>query len=264
MKKQIPLVLVTGFLLFNLPFNVFANTAEERGLAIAKEIDRRDTGWDDQKATLVMTLRNKHGDETNRENRMSSMEVKGEGDRSLIIFDTPKDVKGTAFLSHTHALESDDQWLLLPALKRVKRVSSSNKSGPFMGSEFAYEDISSQEVEKYSYKYLKDEVINGRDAFVIERFPAYKKSGYKRQLVWVDKEYYQPLKIDFYDRKNSHLKTLAYHDYKQYLGKYWRTSRMEMENHQTGKSTTLTWKKYEFKTGLKNRDFNKNALKRAR
>jgi len=133
-----------------------------------------------------------------------------------------------------------------------------------MGSEFAYEDISSQEVEKYSYKYLKDEIIDGRDTYVIERVPAYKKSGYKRQTVWIDKKYYQPLKIDFYDRKNSHLKTLTYHDYKQYLGKYWRTSRMEMVNHQTGKSTTLSWKKYEFQTGLKKRDFNKTALKRAR
>ena len=126
---------IAVLLLLSLPFNSFATSAEERGLEIAKEMDRRDTGWVDQQATLVMTLRNKQGDETDRENRMRTMEVMGDGDKSLIIFDTPADVKGTAFLMHTHALKNDDQWLYLPALKRVKRVSSSNKSGPFMGSD---------------------------------------------------------------------------------------------------------------------------------
>ena len=133
-----------------------------------------------------------------------------------------------------------------------------------MGSEFAYEDISSQELEKYSYKYLKDEVVNGKDTFVIERIPEYKKSGYSKQLVWIDKEIYQPLKVEFYDRKKTLLKTLTYHDYKQYVNKYWRSLRMEMNNHQTGKSTTLAWKSYEFQTGLSDRDFDKNALKRMR
>ena len=66
-------------------------------------------------------------------------------------------VKGVNILSHTKIFEPDDQWLFLPALKRVKRISSRNKSGPFMGSEFAYEDLVSREVEKYSYKFIKDE-----------------------------------------------------------------------------------------------------------
>jgi len=247
-----------------LPLSGFAQTSEEKGLEIVMEADKRDNGWGDVKTEAVMTLRNAHGESSVRKNRSKILEVKDDGDKSLIIFDTPTDIKGTAFLSHTHALKSDDQWLFLPSLKRVKRVSSSNKSGPFLGSEFAYEDLSSQEVEKYSYNYIKDEAVDGRDAFVIERFPQYKKSGYKRQIVWMDKEYYQPLKIDFYDRKNAALKTLTFHEYKQYLDQYWRPSRMEMKNHQTKKSTTLTWEKYDFRTGLKKRDFDKNSLKRAR
>ncbi len=83
-------------------------------------------------------------------------------------------------------------------------------------------------------------------------------------ITWLDKDTYSPLKIDFYDRKNSLLKTLTYHDYKQYLGKYWRADRMEMVNHITGKSTTLLWKDYKFGNGLSDRDFDKNSLKRAR
>ncbi len=243
---------------------VLAETPEEKGLAIAVEADKRDQGWSDQATVMKMILRNSQGAESMREIRGKTLEVKGDGDKSLTIFDTPRDIKGTAFLSFTHALKADEQWLYLPALKRVKRISSSNKSGPFMGSEFAYEDISSQEVEKYKYKFIKDGEVNGRAAFIIERYPQYKKSGYTKMVTWLDKKMYQPLKIEFYDRKKSLLKTLTQHGYKQYLNKYWRPARMEMVNHQTGKSTTLLWTSYKFKNGFKSRDFDRNSLKRAR
>lgn len=150
---------------------VHAETAEEKGLAIAIEADKRDTGFGDSTADMIMELRNKQGDSSTRYIRIKTLEVKDDGDKSLSIFDQPADVKGTAFLTFSHAIEPDEQWLYLPALKRVKRINSKNKSGPFMGSEFAYEDISSQEVEKYTYKYLRDEIINGIDCFVIEQYP---------------------------------------------------------------------------------------------
>lgn len=133
-----------------------------------------------------------------------------------------------------------------------------------MGSEFAYEDLSSQEVEKYTYRYDRDEVLNGMDCFVNERDPIDKNSGYTRQLVWIDKEHYRTQKIEFYDRKNTLLKTLVFRGYQQYLDKYWRADEMYMENHVTGKTTLLSWSNYRFQTGLKDSDFTKNALKRAR
>ena len=223
MKRLLPALL----LILLLP-SAYAETPEEKGLAISVEADRRDTGWADQSADMTMTLRNKSGDQSTRQIRVFTLEVDGDGDKSLTIFDEPLDVKGTAFLSFTHAKEADDQWLYLPALKRVKRISSSNKSGPFMGSEFAYEDLTSQEIDKYTYKWLRDETLEAREAFVIERTPAYADSGYTRQIVWVDKAMYQPLKVEFYDRKNAPLKTLTMHDYSQHLDAWWRTARMEM------------------------------------
>ena len=99
---------------------------------------------------------------------------------------------------------------------------------------------------------------------MIERYPAYEYSGYTRQIAWINKDNYVAEKIDFYDRKDSLLKTLVNKDYKQYLGQYWRADEMFMENHQTGKSTILKWKDYKFKTGLEDRDFNRNSLKRLR
>jgi len=242
----------------------FAETDEDKGLRIANEMDQQDSGFVDSVAKLTMELKNKQGDTSLRKVRLKTLEVTGDGDKSLSIFDTPKDVKGTAFLTFSHSKKPDEQWLYLPSLKRVKKISSRNKSGPFMGSEFAFEDMASQEVDKYTYKYLKDETINNIDCYVIERIPAYKNSGYKRLISWVNKKDLRPEKIVFYDRKDSKLKTLIFSDYKQYLKQYWRADKMFMENHQTGKSTTLSWKTYQFKTGLKSKDFTRNSLKRAR
>ncbi len=242
----------------------FAETPEEKGLAIAQEADRRDKGFGNSVANMTMILRNKHGQTTTRQMRSSTLEQVDDGDKGLIVFADPKDVKGTAFLTFTHKVGQDDQWLYLPALKRTKRIASNNKSGPFMGSEFAYEDLSSQEVEKYGYKYLRDEAVNGKECFVFERVPVDVKSGYTRQVVWLDKAEYRVWKVEYFDRKKSHLKTLEMADYNQYLNQYWRPVEMTMVNHQTGKSTVLKWSEYEFRTGLTERDFNRNALAKAR
>ncbi|MGF1757099.1 outer membrane lipoprotein-sorting protein [Photobacterium sagamiensis] len=248
-----------------IPVTVGAETPEQKGLEIAREADRRDNGWNDSESTLIMILRNRHGDESKRELRGKALEVQGDGDKTLTIFDTPKDVKGTAFLNFTHKVGDDDQWLFLPALKRVKRIASRNKSGSFMGSEFAYEDIASQEIEKYSYKWLRDENYQGRECFVVESYPIDKKySGYTRLVSWIDKAEYRSWKIEFYDRKKSHFKTLTFKSYRQYLNKYWRPDEMNMVNHQNGKNTQLIWGSYRFRTGLTERDFTKNSLKRAK
>ncbi|MFP6584765.1 MAG: outer membrane lipoprotein-sorting protein [Candidatus Hydrogenedentota bacterium] len=243
-----------------------AETAEEEGLAIYKEVDARDIGWKNSSTDLKMLLKNRHGQTSTRELSMQTLETNepGLGDKSLTVFSSPRDVDGTAFLSHTKIIDPDDQWLYLPALKRVKRISSSNKSGPFMGSEFAFEDLSSQEVEKYTYKYIKDETAEGQDCFVVERYPVYKNSGYTRQITWVDKAEYRPIKIAYYDRKNALLKTLVFSDYNQHRDKFWRAHTMTMENQQTGKSTVLTFENYDFDFDISESTFTPARLKNIR
>ncbi len=242
---------------------VAAQAPEERGLEVAVEADRRDTGFDNFTASLRMVLRNRHGEESSRQMRNKTLEVDGDGDKTMIVFAEPRDVQGTALLTFTHREGQDDQWLYLPALRRVKRIASNNKSGPFMGSEFAYEDIASQEVDKYTYKYLGEEDLDGVQTVSIERYPVDPRSGYTRQIVWYDLDEYRPLRIDFYDRKDDLLKTLTYEGYQQYLDEYWRADVMRMVNHQNGKSTVLTWSDYEFRVGLTDRDFDQNSLRRA-
>lgn len=244
------------------PSLLAADTA--KGLQIATERKVRDEGWRDVEARSSMILRNAQGEESTRAIRTLNLEVAADGDKGLTIFDEPKDVRGTAFLNHSHIGKPDDQWLYLPALKRVKRIASRNKSGPFMGSEFSYEDLSSFELEKFKFNYLRDEVVNGEASFVVEQIPTDEFSGYSKLISWVDQKDYKVLKIEFYDKKSSLLKTLEFKDYKLYLEKYWRPLTMQMKNHQTGKSTDLIMHDIQFGKGRTDADFDTNALQRSR
>ena len=126
------------------------------------------------------------------------------------------------------------------------------------------EDMTSQEIEKYTYRWLRDEPCGELTCWVSERSPLDKKSGYTRQVSWVDQEEHRIWKVEYYDRKNSHLKTLTVPSHQQYLGKHWRADEMVMVNHLTGKSTRLIWQNYAFGADLDDSDFTKVSLKRAR
>lgn len=243
--------------------------AVAKGKAIALANEEYDTGFGNSESVMRMTLRNRHGETSVRELRQKSLENPSldMGDKSLIVFDKPRDVAGTTMLTFAKILEPDDQWMFLPALKRVKRISSTNKSGPFMGSEFAFEDFSSQEFGKYSYRYLRDESCPGAEALrcnVIERYPLYAKSGYVKQIGWSDPTFHRAYKTEFYNRRCDKLKTLTLSDHRRYLNHYWRAHRLHMLNHLTGKSTDLIWQSIEFRVGLDDSDFTKNSLQRAR
>ena len=241
-----------------------AQTPEETGLAIAEDARARDEGFGDFTATQVMVLRNRQGQESRRELRVQVLEVADDGDKTLFVFDDPRDVRGTAFLVHSHREGADDQWIYLPAMRRVRRISSANQSGSFMGSEFAYEDLSPVVVEKFTYRYLRDEPCGDLTCTVTERVPTNERSGYRRQVVWRDKDDRRVWKVEYYDRRDELLKTLTVADYEQHLERYWRAGTMTMENHLTGKGTVLTWADYEFQTGLEDDDFSQTALRRAR
>ena len=240
------------------------SSAEETGLAMATEARERQKGFDNFTSNLRMILRNKRGQESERELRLKVIEVEGDGDRTMFIFDRPRDVKGTAFLVHAHKEGPDDQWLYLPALKRVKRISSSKQSGSFMGSEFSYEDMGAVEIEKFTHRYLRDEPCGDLECAVLERVPLSRDSGYSRQLVWLDRDELRTMQIQYFDRRDEHLKTMLVEDYDKYLDRFWRGSTISMTNHLTGKSTMLLWSEFEFGTDMDAGDFTKTALKRAR
>ena len=213
-----------------------------------------------------MVLYNAAGEKTQRTLSLRTLEKENEqvGDKSLIIFNSPADINGTALLSHAKILDADNQWLFLPALKRTKRISSVNKSGPFVGSEFAFEDFTSQELNKFSYRYLRSEACGDLMCDVIERTPRYEHSGYTRQVSWVDQKVFQVRHVEFYDRRGAKLKILTLDDYRLYNNEYWRAQKMTMNNLVTKKRTVLDYSDYKFTNGFKKRDFQKTVLKRIR
>jgi outer membrane lipoprotein-sorting protein len=258
-------VLLALFALLSMPLPAFgAEDPQARGEAIAREADLRDQGFGDSRTVLTMILQDRKGRTRERRVRIDTLEVPDEslGDKSLVVFETPRDMKGTALLSHAEILEDDDQWLFLPALKRVKRISSANKTGSFFGSEFAYEDITGQELGKYAYQWLFDVSCGALACHVVERRPLYRNSGYSRLVTWYDTAEYRIQRIDYYDRKETLLKTLTLTDYRQYLGLFWRAHEYVMENFRTRKTTRLIYDTYEFQTGLTEEHFRKGNLRR--
>lgn len=226
-----------------------------RGLQIAEEMTRRDNDFRSYRVDMEMTLRDRQGQSSSRRIRAAVLEVEADGDKHRLSFDTPPDLRGTVFLSFAHAARNDDQWLYLPSMKRTRRIASESKAGSFMGSEFAFEDMTALELEKFTYKHLADEAIDSRPAFKIERVPRYEGSGYTRQVVWVDAERYVPLKIQFYDRRDGLQKTLTYAGYGLYENRFWKPAGMSMENHQNGKSTLIKFEAYQFGVKVAMQDF---------
>ena len=241
-----------------------SQAAREKGYAIAERSDKTDEGFGTSTVDLTMTLMDPRGRETVRKLRIDTFEKegRGSGDKSLTRFFSPPDVEGTALLSHAKILDPDNQWLYLPALRRVKRISSSNKSGPFVGSEFAFEDLTSNELGKYEYTYLETVEMNGLQLDKLECRPLYERSGYSKLHCYFDTDVFQSRRVEFFDRGGRLLKTLELDDYRQYPGGYWRAHRQTMTNHLTGKKTVLVSSDYTFGINLDNRDFEPSALDR--
>ncbi len=262
LKREIP-ALVAAVLLMTIAYA--AQAKDDRGFEIAARSDRTDLGFGDSEVELKMVLRNAAGQEATRALRIATLEKPDEsvGDKSLVVFDTPRDIEGTALLSHAKILDPDDQWLYLPALKRVKRISSSNKSGPFVGSEFAFEDFTAIELNKFSYTYVGEVPCGDLTCDVLERTPRYENSGYTKLISWVDQADYQIRKVEFYDRRGDLLKVLELKDYRNYDG-IWRAHTLSMSNVQTNKQTDLLYGDYTFDNGLAENDFVKGRLSRLR
>ena len=157
-------------------------------------------------------------------------------------------------------MDSDDQWLYLPELARVKRISSSNKSGPFVGSEFAFEDLTAAELGKYSYEWLEEITLDGLKVDKIKQIPLYKRSGYTYLIAYIDKDINQYRKVEFFNRGGAHFKTLTLSEFKNYGGTIYRPMLQQMDNHLTGKSTMLLAEVYEFGVELNENEFKSSAL----
>ncbi|MCH8499849.1 MAG: outer membrane lipoprotein-sorting protein [Marinobacter sp.] len=246
-----------------LPFQAAHADTVAEGHALAKAADAQLRGYVDSQVSLTMELVGPSGQTASRALRVRSLETDS-GEYTLMVFDTPRDVAGSALLSHNFREADDQQWLYLPAIRRVKQIGARDKSGPFMGSEFAFEDLVTPFYEKFSYRYEQDEACGELTCAIVERIPRDPHSGYTRQRVWIDREHHLIRQVTYYDRRETLLKTYTASDFEQHEGRHWRPATMRMENHQNRRQTRLLWQDFQFGLGLDSRDFTQNALLRAR
>ncbi len=230
-----------------------AGTPEEKGRAIAQELGARNAGYKDLGGQVEMVLTDAAGSEARRSFSLKVLEKANvtEGDKSLIMFEAPADVKGTAVLSHANAEGEDEQWLFLPSAHRTKRISAANRTGAFAGSEFSFEDLTGNDARKHGWKYLGEQgnTVN------VEATPKDAASAYSKRVLHVDGKEMRISSIDFFDRRGEKLKTLTYDDYRQLNEKFYRSHTWAMKNSQTGKATTIRFTTMKLDTGLTVADF---------
>jgi hypothetical protein len=186
----------------------------------------------------------------------------------MVVFDFPKAIADTALLTWSNIAADDDQWLYLPAIKRVKKIASKDRSGPFVGSAFAYEDLADYAVDEFTYAWVREEACGDLRCDVVERRPKDPYSGYLRHLVWIDSADHRIRRIHYFDRRDTLLKILESTEFARYpvAGRtFVQPHLMTMKNVQTGRSTILRWSPYRYSAGLNEaRDFSTNALRRVR
>ena len=251
-----PLFVLLSFLSVSfLTEHLFAIDA----LEVTKQAKELGRGWKTYKVGLDMQIMSEGAKPIGRQIKFQHLEAT-DGHKSLALFDSPPDVRGTALLSHSYHDKADEQWLYLPALRRTKRITSGNMTGAFMGSEFTFEDILTPKLSDFKYLSLKNEKCGSADCFVVERSPTSSDSGYSKQVVWYDKPALRVLRIDYYDRKGAMLKRLTYAGYNKYLNKFWFAGEMKMVNMQNKKSTLITFSGYEFGKAISESNFRPENL----
>ena len=196
-------------------------------------------------ADVTMTIRSRGG-EIVRRMRQYVLEVPDSGNRTINVFSSPADVQGVSILTHSALDGNDQQWLFMPSVGRVRRISSSNRSGAFVGSDFAYEDLSSLELEKYDFTSASETRLGSRSVIEVDYVPRYSGTGYSSIRSYLDRSTYQPIRNIYYNRRGEQMKTLDLGNYRSYgSGGIWRPHLLTMTNHTAGSATEIAFSAFQ-------------------
>jgi len=173
----------------------------------------------------------------------------------LIVFDLPQSISGTALLTWDNKKRENDQWLYLPAKGDLQRIASGSKKGYFMGTDFTFEDMEPEHIDEYEYKILGIEKISKMDCWKIEALPVNKEvaknSGYSKRILYILKKLFITVKIEFYDKRDVHSKTLIISKLKKIDGDRYRPDISIMKNQKTGHRTELQVMSRDIDTAMK-------------
>jgi outer membrane lipoprotein-sorting protein len=164
-------------------------------------------------AVSTLTITDARGNQRIRENTMASMSFPDGTEKRIIKFNAPAEVKGTGILIFDYPDKSDDMWIYLPALRRTRRIVSSEKSKSFMGSEFSNADMSAPALEDFSYRIQREEEVDGNLCYRIESVPKTAdladEYGYSRSVSWIGKNQYLAYRTEYYDGDGVLFKTIT-------------------------------------------------------
>jgi outer membrane lipoprotein-sorting protein len=255
--KTLKIKLVTVAILLIAAFSV---SAQLTGREIVDKAYNLPTG-DDQTSVLTMTLINKSGQTRVRKIQQYTKDF-GDTEKSIMFFKTPADVKNTSFMNWSYDSDkADDQWIYLPALKKVKRISSDSKSDYFMGSDFTYDDLGDRKLDADTHKLLREETVDGVECYVVESVSKDEDYMYSKTVTWIRKNNFVGMKKEFYDEDEELLKILSIKDLKEIDG-IWVITRSEMENVQKNHKTTMELSDIKINTGVPSSKFSERMMTR--
>ena len=200
--------------------------------------------------------------------QLSKLYDSGETEKKLIRFLEPADVKGTGFLTYDYQNEDDDKWLYLPALRKTRRIVSSENAKSFMGSEFSYADLTPPTIDDFTYKILGEETKNNVVCWKLEMIPKDEdiadENGFSRKIMFIGKDDYVVREAIFYDLDTELLKKFTVHEIREIDTKNhkYRLIHMKMENIQNGRKSIYKIGKIQFSPKIKDQYFTTRYLER--
>ncbi len=184
--------------------------------------------------------------------------------KTLIRFLSPADVRGTSMLVHDHENGGDDMWIYMPALRRTRRIVSSERSASFMGSEFTNADMGSRSVADYNHDLLGSETVDGRECWVVESVPLTEQmaeeNGYSRMVAWVDKENYHTCRVEYYDLDSELHRVMTISDYRRQQGDHYWAFSMQVRNVQNNRWSEMKVDRFQAESELAEAQFEVSAL----
>ncbi len=248
------------FVVATLLLASFGANAQLTGRQIVQKAYNLPSG-DDRTSTLTMTLVNKSGQTRVRKIKQFTRDF-GTVEKSIMFFISPADVKNTSFMNWSYdADKPDDQWIYLPTIKKVKRISSDSKSDYFMGSDFTYDDLGDRKLDDDTHKLLREETVNGHACYVVQSIPKDDDYMYSKTITWIRKDNFVGAKKEFYDEDGELLKVLTVKKVEKISG-FWVITHSEMKNVQNNHKTIIQLSDVKINTGVPADKFTERMMMR--
>lgn len=266
--KKIKFIFVLLSSVYLGSFTTLVNAELPSADEIAKHINARDEGVAVGR-DLKMEMVDRHGKRRVRETR-AFRKYFGDEKRTAIFYLTPKNIKDTAFLTYDYANndKDDDQWLYLPAMRKVRRISASDRGDYFLGTDFSFEDIKLEtrvSINDYTRKTIGEGEVDGVHCYLIEEHVVdddiAEELGHLRRESCVDDEIWIVRKSKLWDLQNKELKTIYFKDISLVQG-VWTAHRLEVENHKTGHHTTFSFSNIDYEKGVDDSVFTQGSIRR--